>query len=135
MFHLEALRLQAASLDPKHPERATTLELLAKATFATGEPGEAGPLAEEARAILEERLGADHLRVADALFTFAEVRARQARWAEARAHCRRALSIATRVLGTQHPRIDGHLEEYSAILRSADPVLAGAIGSATGSPA
>jgi len=44
------------------------------------------------------------------------------RWAEARAHCRQALSIVTRVLGTRHPSIDGHLDEYFAILRRADQV-------------
>jgi hypothetical protein len=102
---------------------------------AIGEPGEAEPLVEEALGILEERLGADHLRVADTLFTFAEARAQQARWAEARTHCRRALGIVTRMLGTRHPSIAGHLDEYSAILRGADQVLAEAIASATGSPA
>ena len=106
---------------------------MAKAAVAIGDPGEAEPLAEEALAILEERLGADHLRVADTLFTFVELRARQARWAEARAHCRQALSIVTRVLGTRHPSIDGHLDEYFAILRRADQVCAETMTS-TGSP-
>src|SRR5207247_9970581 len=133
-LHREALRLQVRSLDPKHPERATTLDLLAKAAVAIGDPGEAEPLAEEALAILEERLGADHLRVADTLFTFAELRAQQARWAAARARCRPAVRIVTRVLGTRHPSIDGHLDEYSALLRSAGQVCAEAMTAQTGAP-
>ncbi|MGQ0722839.1 MAG: tetratricopeptide repeat protein, partial [Candidatus Eiseniibacteriota bacterium] len=133
-LHREALRLQARSLDPKHPERATTLELWAKSAMTIGELSDAEPLAEETLAILEERLGADHLRVADALFTLAEVRARQTRWGEARTHCRRALTVVTRVLGSRHPSIGGHLDEYSAILRSADQVCAEAMTSTTGPP-
>jgi tetratricopeptide (TPR) repeat protein len=134
-LHREALRAQVTTLDTKHPERAATLELLAQAAMAIGELHEAEAWGEEALAMLEERLGANHLRVAEARFTLAELRTRQARWDEAGAHCRQALGIVTRVLGPRHPSLDRHLDEYSAILHRADALRAHAVTSTTGTRA
>jgi len=118
----EAERLLTAAIDvlSRHPvasgEFSMALNNLGVARFHLGRPEEARQLLHQAAARMEQ-LAPDHPLLARTLNNLATVAARTGRRDEAGEFFRRAVDVAEKRLGTDHPAYAALLANYAAFLR------------------
>jgi tetratricopeptide (TPR) repeat protein len=115
-----ALKIDEKSLGPDHPNVAIRLINLGGLLRRTNRRGKAERLVRRALAINEKALGPDHPNVAIALNNLAQYLAAR-RPAEARPLMRRAVAILIYFehgTGYQHPRRDGFVQNYRALLEA-----------------
>jgi tetratricopeptide (TPR) repeat protein len=101
--------------DPARAREATQLGHLALVLHAKGEYQRAEALHEEALAIWQASLGADHPRVAGSLLNLGLTDMTLHRLQSARARTERALQLREQALGSDHPRVAETLDQLAGI--------------------
>jgi tetratricopeptide (TPR) repeat protein len=114
-LYLRALTIRESEDDLYIPR---TLHGLARTYQSQGRYVEAEKLFNRALAIGENRLGINHLSVANSLNNLALLYQLQGRYAEAEIYCKRSLEINKEQLGSDHSNVAGNLINLAALYRS-----------------
>lgn len=128
-LHAPEVAAGASDLAAEAFDMAAALEVLAALRRARGLPERAESPLREALALLQQRLGEHHPRVASTLLQLAALRLDSGHAGAARALLSRALSVRTREYGEEHPLVaaallplgrlrlaEGHPDEAAAVL-------------------
>jgi len=101
----KALAMAEKTLDPDHPDVATSLNNLADLYKIQGKYAQAEPLHKRALAIWEKSLGPDHPNVAISLNNLGALYNSQGQYAQAEPLYKRALAIWEKALCPDHPNV------------------------------
>ena len=130
----QALQTAEQTLDPHHPDIATSLNSLALLYNAQGKYTLAEPLLKRALAIFEKSSGPESAEVAATLNNLAMLYGRQGDDAQAESLYQRALAIDEKTLGTDHPDVAMSLNNLAQLYQAqeqytkAEPLLERAAG-------
>ncbi|MCA9648350.1 MAG: tetratricopeptide repeat protein [Myxococcales bacterium] len=106
-----------AGEDDRGPAMLRSQELRARLELTRGEPERAQQIAEEALAVAESTLGADHPRTASLLEVLSVAHRNQARYQLAVSMARRSVAVREAALGPLHPDVDDGLQSLGETLR------------------
>jgi tetratricopeptide (TPR) repeat protein len=101
-LYRRALAIREKTLEPEHPDVATSVNNLARLYATQGQYAKAEPLYQRTLAIREKVLGPDHPAVATSLNGLARLYNTQGQYAKAEPLYQRALAIREKVLGPEH---------------------------------
>lgn len=113
----QALTIRELTLEPHHPDLATSLNNLAGVYFVSGEPAKALPLYEQALTIREHIFGPQHLEVARALNNIGATYVGLGQHHTAETRLLRALAILEHHLGPDHPHVATILQNLGDVYR------------------